>query len=569
MKRFFVLLLFVGLIVVPQQLMLESFKRQSTFILDDDLENILSPWTIYDVDGWRLFTKLSNLTGSNEELMNNYSDKSFMIGALLPEFLPALRTGIFWSTLKSTVPNYVSIDPLSIGAVSGYGSVYGIWNQFVDVDGDGNMDIHNYVTEHKADFYEELWTSTNFIVAYDLGTSIVGFNYQRYKFFGKGTKFDTLDLSVYDLYPNFVESLNEVEGTRDLSEGLFEFPSNLYWLSFLLKDLAGYRTGITVGADFYKELVDNKDYSNFFRDLAPNNQNYENNERYNGADYFQWVNPVNIFVVRLNALKKEEGNLNEFGFNFFYGMGGDYKRERSDYYEESNLTGVLGFTERATNNEYLVDSVNLDYNEMGMGFFGRIIRKLGENVEFGIGLNINTSQNSTTYDGHSNEYYRETYNDGDNEALDSDDYVETGTFNATYNIEEKHVQTTFNVPVGVEITITPKKNWFIRFGANPSKILHSSTEKFEIVSYTNKVVTNITGAGDTTITITPPDLPAEYKTSEYYETQELTSFSYGLGWHPNNNISIDFITMFGSSTGTILDLSWIRSLRISTTLKFY
>ncbi len=568
MKRFCVVLLLVGLIVVPQQLMLESFKRQSTFILDDDLEMILTPWMIYDVQGWRLFTKLSNLTGSSEQLMNIYSDQSFMIGALLPEIVPSLRTAFFWSTLKNTVPYYVSIDPLGLGSVDGYGSVYGIWNQFIDVDGDGNPDIHNYATEHEADFYDELRTSTAAVLTYDLGASIIGFNYNRNKMFLKEDYFDTLNFRVYDLYPNMVESLNAVAGMNETDKYVYDYPSNMYSFSFLLKDLAGYRTGLTIGADFYKESMDYKGFTNYFEDLAPNNQNYMNNESSNYSGYYQWVNPVTQFIVSLNALKKDEGGLNELGFNFFYGMGGDYGRDREEGYIEENITGIMGFIERGTYNEYAVDSVDLSYNEMGFGLFGRIIRKLGENVEFGIGLNISTSQNSLTYDGIYEEYYIETYNDGDNEVLDSDDYTETGSFNATYNIEEKHSWTTYRVPVGVEIAITPKKNWFIRFGANPMKTLHSSVEKFELKSYTNEVIINIEGDGDTTVTINPPDLPPEYRVSEYYESHEGTNFSYGLGWHPNNNISIDFITMF-APTGTILDLSWIRSLRISTTLKFY
>lgn len=567
MKRFFVVLLLVGLIVSSQQLTLESFKRQSTYILDDDLENILSPWTIFDVQGWRLFTKLSNLTGSTEQIMNNSGDQSFMIGTLLPELIPSLRTAFFWSNLKYTVPGYISLDPLGIGSVEGFGSVYGIWNQFIDVNGDGNVDIHNYVTEHATNFYDELWTSTVLVFAYDLGASIVGFNYLRYKTLFKHDYTDTLNFETYDLYPNFVESLNVVGGIDDNSFDLSETPSNYYYLSFLLKDLAGYRTGITIGADFYKEFQEVKHFSNLFLDLAPNNQNYENNESMNIASYWEWVNPVTQFILRLNALKKDEGNLNEIGLNFFYGMGGDYYRYRSEVNAEINLTGIMGFTERGTYYAYELYSMDFDYNEMGMGFFGRIIRKLGENVEFGIGLNINTSQNSSKYDGLYNDYYNETYNDGDNEVLDADDYIETGRFNARYDYEEKHTTTYFRAPVGVEVTITPKKNWFIRFGANPMKVLHSSTEKFEIVDYTNTVVTNITAAGDTTITITPPDLPAEYKISEYYEEQ-ICPFSYGIGWHPNNNISIDFITMFDMS-GTILDLDWIRSLRVSATIKLY
>jgi len=562
-----VLFVLVGLIVVPQQLMLESFKRQSTYILDDDLENILSPWTIFDVEGWRLFTKLSNLTGSTEELMNNNSDNSFMIGALLPELFSGLRTSIFWSTLKYTTPDDISIDPLGLGSVDGYGSVFGIWNQFVDVNNDGNYDIHNYCTEHAAGFYDELWTSTNFGLSYDLGASIVGFNYIRYKMWGKDNSFDTLDLYVYDLYPNFVETLNAVRHGDQYYDFISDNPENIYAISFLLKDLAGYRTGVTIGADFYKELADQRDFLNSITDLAPNHQNYQNREEGNLSDYYQWVNPVTQFIVRLNSLKKYEGNLNEIGLNFYYGMGGNYARERANNHYEKYLTGVMDFTERSIYDAYSVDSARLSYNEMGGGFFGRIVRKLGENVEFGIGLDVSTSQNAMTYDGTYNEHSNETYNDGDHEVLDADDYTTTEGYTVTYKIEETHAWTTFRVPVGVEITITQKKNWFIRFGANPRKMLHSSTEKFELVDYTNNIEKTITGAGDTTITITEPDLPVEYKTAEYIEDQTC-DFSYGLGWHPNNNISIDFITMF-NPTGTILDLDWIRSWKISTTIKFF
>ncbi len=567
MKRFCIVLLLLGLIVVPQQLALESFKRQSTFILDDDLENILSPWTIYDVNGWRLFTNLSNLTGSNEELMNNSSNNAFMIGALLPEIIPSLRTGIFWSTRKYTIPNDITLAPFGLDPISGSGSVFGIWNQFIDVDNDGNYDIHDFVREHRSDFYDELLTSTYLVVAYDLGASIVGFNYSRYKTLFKETYFDTIDLEVYDLYPDFVESLNSIAGYREDYIGLYENPSNYYVLSFILKDLAGYRASVSVGADFYKQIEKEEEIMNYFEDLAPRYQDYRNDYLDNMNSYYEWVNPVNQFIVSIGALKKEEGNLNQFGLSFFYGMGGDYERERYDGREERYLTGVMGYTESYIFNEYEVDSLDFNFNEMGIGFFGRFIRKLGDNVEFGMGLFASTSQNSYNYDGVYNTAYDEVYNDGDNEALDADDYTETGLYEVTYNVEETHAWTTFSVPVGVEITITPKKNWFIRFGANPYKSLHSSTEKFEIVDYTNEIVTNVNGAGDTTITIIPPSLPPEYKTSEYIENSGC-SFSYGLGWHPNNNISIDFITMF-APTGTILDLGWIRSLRLSTTLKFY
>ena len=166
MKKYLMLLMLVSLVAFGQ-LNLQSFRRQATYVIYDDLDNALMPWRINEVDGMRVFTSLSNLSSGTEELMNNTTDNTFVIGVVSGEFFGGMRASFIVGNHKNEYPGHLSIDPDNDGVdeYDGDGSVEGIIDNYDDLNNDGDIDQRDYYREHATDFYKDNAHSALFMLS--------------------------------------------------------------------------------------------------------------------------------------------------------------------------------------------------------------------------------------------------------------------------------------------------------------------------------------------------------------------------------------------------------------------
>ena len=570
MKKLFLvlsILTFVGGLGA-QGLLLQSFRQQATYSIWDDLDYAIDGTDLLEVEGGRIFTNLSNLSSSTEQLMGNYSDNMFVIGFISPVLPLGLKSAFFWGTRKNLDPDYLSLDLDGDGwnDVYGYGFLSGTWNREWDANGDGSIDFidFRYLEEAGEDSYLESDILVN--VAKDMGGgNAFAFTYQK-----------VMDNSTWDYSDSTYEQTEDVS-TGDLTyywwdtyvgNSIFTMPSsNRFNLAFTTPfwfnptwDLRG---------DLFFNLLNQEDSwverLHYFEDYAPatpvitdtyldsTNFNYQDNYSNNEAGLalrLRNVNPVLSWWVG-----------GRFGMNF---GSGDYDSDYSYFYEDQYMSAGNVALDNYT---YSLDNTApISVSGMNIGAFGRIEWQLSSNVRFGIGALYSSSSLTREYDEDYSYTYRYEYDDGDSDPADWDDYtdiIESG-YSGTRTYE--NVYDVIQVPVGIEINVGKNKDWFIRFGAIATKSNYNVLEIEEVDEARRQIRTITRGDGTTTVTYSDVEY-ASYKENEYREYQTV-DFAYGLGWKPSDNVGIDLLGMFDITGTELLSTDWFRSLKISAFILF-
>jgi hypothetical protein len=250
MKKLFVvlsILLFVST-VSAQGLNLESFRQQATYIIRDDLDYAINGTDIFEVDGARIFTNLSNLSTGTEELMGYNSDNTFVIGYVSPEFW-GLKSALFWGTMKDLDPDFLGIDVDGDGwdDLWGDGFLSGVWHREWDANGDGSIDFIDYRYVEEAGEDSDLESDILVNIGKDMGVSAFALTYRRVadKYtddYSDSLYFDRTDYSTGDLTEFYRED--------EADNYIYTSPSNQFNLAytspFMSWDLRG---------DFYFNML--------------------------------------------------------------------------------------------------------------------------------------------------------------------------------------------------------------------------------------------------------------------------------------------------------------------------
>jgi len=546
MKKYLILLMLVSLVAFGQ-LNLQSFRRQATYVIYDDLDNALMPEALFGIDGWRIYTNLSNLSTGTEQLMNNTTDNTYVFGIVTPEIAPGMKMVFVSGNTKNESDLFNSNET----------------NDFQDIDHDGTFDFRNRVYELNDANTVTKENRTIFMLSKDLGGGIVSFEYQRTSLLDYSESKDSTKVEYYNL-PAGDQSMDSVYWETETDD--WGEPSNNFGLTYTMKDLNGYNVGIGGGIGFEKYINSEVGDGYHFYDAQYGNPTLYDNR----IDTFQYRDEYNLPVFNMNlgvhAYKEDNGNVTEYTGGFGFGIGSaDYDSLDRDWYRTQQTNGS-GNVEIYSLDSYESDTGAISYKTYYIYAGGRWVRKLNENLYFGMGLDVNYSSSSYGYSGVwvSRDY--ETFDDGDNEVNDYDDYTSQTTSWLEYTREDVYRNFVITAPVGVELAITKNKNWFIRFGAEAMKSFHTSVSKFNPTDYQYSITVEQHNDGTVDTTIVDDYTINGYRDTDYSENT-TTNFAYGLGWHPNDNISIDFIYMFDPAGVTIFDLASIRALRLSATIK--
>lgn len=553
----------------------QSFRLQGTSLIEDDFDNAIDPIDIGLVEGNRLYTNLSNLLNYKEQMLANVSQDQYLLGysgSLLP-MMPALKTLILIESKKKddafnvTLPDV--IDPITGKPVSGFGEVSGDYK-------DWTGDDYKYWKEsqkNETTISDKVFLFNNL---YDMETMKLG---ARIRYLS-GNKTRTTD--YYGWTPTFEEYYKEYEDSKGKTidttaeKGEFSTKEGYSDLGFLF-------SGAMAMAGM--ELRANLNFTMHSENTKPDDDYTEYHNHYPYTDSF--INNGNItqtvtgedkrsdmgLGLSGRARKYIEGGYLEAGAGFGISFGGDIERNIKWEYDEESTTRFFyatadSMTEDTWDN-YYDDIADGDYSNTSLGAGAKAVLPFGEELLFGIGVNLGYNKYKETVDDKPVNYSKYITNDNDHAEDDYDDYTYTSTTTGEEKKEKEITTTSWNFPVGFEYKLGKKKDFRFRLGAiatfidRTTKVTRTNTKPTETITLTDYTDIDLTDVGDTTKTDCYGSIVEETPTFD-----QTTVYTYGLGWYPTENLQIDLLG-FLDPAGDIWTPAFYRNLRLSVTLKFF
>lgn len=576
-----------------------SFRYQATGgTIEDDLDLVLSPIDIPKVEGYRLYTSLSNLVNYEEEMLNNLSANEFLVALSgnLIQLVPDLRTAILVQHWKETTLGWNGIDLNGDGFndMWGWGLISGDWTEWEDLNNDDQYDVKKRRQASKDDEYIEKKHTYILNNNYDLGGGMTfGLRIAQQNLVGEDNNanndFDWSGLGinfpfsiVWSGDPTFTNHYTETDIPNNTTirkqDETGEFSTTVSEPTLSIHGGVTYEMGDKeyagiVGLTFNKDKTETEDkFSSAYAIDPSTNQNY-----FSGNQTIKYTGEESVTELSLagrarwNLWPKEKGFI-EGAAGVMFGMGGSVTDKTEDNLSiTQRLLNPLGNIDTETwDNDFLTDGSG-DISTRTYGFGGRANVPLSKPVFLGLGAYFSSYNYERTVTLTTNNIDSYTFDDGDTEPSDPDDYTDRATTVGKDEEIYEEKTTSIGFPVGLEYTFGKKKNWVFRIGAVPTFNWSSDVTTSNVIE--PEVTTNVTtygdGTADTTVTV-----EEEYQSTKVSEFERWTDtdYIYGLGWYPTDNLQIDFLYFFdgsGAFAEDIFDLSFFRSLRFSITLKYY
>ena len=609
MKKIFIIISLFLTVVIAADKISASFRNSALGgAIYDDLDLIYDPIELRFVNGIRLYTNLSNLTSTTEQVLGTKTDNEFLFGFSMKN----PRKNNLWHSLlvtfeDSKISNSVSIDNDSFGYgtsndhdLSGKGHLVSEYTTYYDESGNNFFDHKKENSQERKDFTTDKDYSIIFNNSFSIKNLSAGIKVSIGKDTGENTiasaSIGSTEGHLTDADKNdasFANNFSWMSKEDDFSSSQWSEEYNLNesgeflnnaekcYLNFDSAVMWDWKDNMEVRGDFSMHFTEsinkyNDNYSGSFVEFNPPDIHYANN--FNEDELNISRDDLDGFNIALGmSLRKIFNKEGERKNNGFWDVGldinfGSYDYISSSLYEETiyeyEQTGVQEFIDI----EYVkTESSDIgDQNTIGKSISALFNIPLGDKVYFGIGgflgdsqIERNTNFTLSTVEGDSIYYVV-----GADWASNWSER-KTSIVTAKNNYENSVV--TFVCPVGIETKFGKNGLWAARFGSTFSRI---NTTIKEISQITNSEPTSVeqTSAELTTVEETTTFLEEDHNT--YNSSSELTIknesqtvFSYGLGCNPTENLQIDLIGLFGT-TNDMLNTNFLQDLRLSFTMKF-
>lgn len=525
-----------------------SFRNISTAgIFEDDYDLMLDPGRIPEIQGYRLYTNLSNLVSGLERPFIDQSVNYFLFGGS-----GQFRTNKYLGTIFD---NYSLNDPLPTGLLTRDGdTIFGegevVNTEWRDTDGDGSYD---YVVNNKE--YREAWNRNQDFNFY-LGLAVGGDNRFGLAFIHEDNRLETIDpadnYQIADQESTLIDNrltylLGDTLQTKDQTNS----SSN----SLLFSSWMGTNRAINFQIGFGMVSTDSltEGYGSYFEDRNPGGDTLDY-VQINSADTIHL--PYSGFEIpaRIGILKHlGGGSQSEYYLDFRYitmSVGGSGERQNYTVTDSTCRPGNV--------NSY--DSAYTMYsggqNSYTVGLWTRHRFALSEKLSFGFGLGLSNSSisneliDSTTASG------SYAYDDGDGVSTANDSTV---TYNEMHNWKRKTTSTirSITIPVGLELKVIDPVTF--RLGARHTTSYKDITTTENLKGFSPKKTR--TDYGDGSYVETIDDEQLQSGTSETDSpTTHTTDYYYGLGIMVGKNLQLDLMYF-----NNLVNLA---NWRLSATLKF-
>ncbi len=555
----------------------QSFRSMALGkIIDDDLDLVNDPIELKFVEGSRLYTNLSNLLNSNEEILANNSSNTFLIGySTKNPFMDNLWNSVFIEFQKTKIPHSVWIDSDLDGKddISGVGLLSDEFIGYFDINGDGLYDILEQISQERSDYDKINQVEFALNNTYDTGNFVIGakIHYSSYS----SDDDITYDMNytyhqIEEDYNDFI--FNELDDSNDhYLNSFLDFQA-----SILLPDFRGYE----VRGDFKfmnqsyssdKQINDHYREDYFDPDI-PILEDFNINESVNKNIT---EHPGNAFTLG-TSMRKTFAKAAQRKNDGYWKIGGGITFGSYDYsdldeitqtYTEKYFDGLdilfTDYLETDTENALIQDNGTQKTTQLQV--MGKLNYPFNEKVYFGLGFNYNYQIiiRETDFE----ESFENIY---DYEILDEEptaaDYIVTESYSITADRTFEQYTSNFSVPVGIEYKFTNNNKWDLRFGSIFNSNCSTVNDAKEIKDTTP--VTTETIYGDDTVDVMIEDNTYDSTSEHTNSTNSLTNYYYGLGFRPTDNLQIDLLGFLGGYEEDMLDADFYKQLRLSFTLKF-
>jgi hypothetical protein len=520
----------------------ESFRSASTAnLLEDDLDLMLDPARLSSIDGYRLYTNLSNIVSKEDEVFSNNSDGYYLIGGS-GKLMELGHAGLLYDRYQYTYRDTTKVSQTTV----------------VDLDANGTYDrrtVTDVTYNDQGKYFDTHWW-----LGYgrEMGPGKLGvlFYHSAENDLSRpwGDNYDAHTV-VTDLLLNTVTSdvvTNYTHSTqidRSVNGGALS-----YWMPMGDQIDLGLAGGINIYlANQYDTLTyHSRSYnpsvatangitidSTAYLDLIPNDHvGLELNVR--GAMVYKWSDNVKTRTdLMFTTLSGERAD----GFR------------NSEYIRADVFAVPTGLNSTNTTRTNGSNAVFQDNHSMGMTLFSKTTAQLGDKVEMSMGLGLGTYTRDHSMEFTSEYNERIVYNDGDPILLTDQTTITTGSYH--YNDMFTEATKMIVAPVGVEFHIT--KPFVFRLGASPG-FGYSDTSHTYTYEFTPNKVTTINATNDTTET-----MPANYPSLNGYvnnnqENFSFVNYTYGAGWKISDNLQIDLMGF--------VDWNTLADWKLSATFKF-
>ncbi|MEO0293747.1 MAG: hypothetical protein ABIN61_05950 [candidate division WOR-3 bacterium] len=539
-----VLVVNADVIIIEEPFKLESFRHQATASIEDDLDNGIDGTDIFKVEGARIYTNLSNLvSGTETQFDNSNSENAVVIGAISPIY-KGWKAAIFYGNA-----NY-------IGSIDNSSTFVDLLNTDTDEPFDVKRTTETITTSNESEDRNCILLNIGKVLGEGSNLALT------YKRIGVKTGEDSDETTEYienDIDNSRITAYQKENENEKMENSI---PVNLLALSYTRP----YK-GLELRGDLYLIMGAMNDeesgFSRFFQDFSPSDAQIDellDSNLYNSKDNVK----ENLIGVSLRLGDVNEFGLWELGCNLGMIFGsGDY--EYSEYlheiYRDQIATGIILIDE--VENGGTIGSISP--SGWNMGLFGKAEWQISPNVRWGVGLIYNNLSGTLKYDLDYSLDNRYTFNNG-NGVNDWADSTRTEEGGISLVRTQKLSINNIAIPTGIEISFGKHKDWALRFGALgiTSKSSVTSSQEYDENSIQRNTVTTVRGDGSRTETI---DDEVVYTDGEATEgsTSRSVYYTYGLGWKPSRDLSLDLIGMFDGE-GELLSTDWFKSLKISATI---
>jgi hypothetical protein len=539
--------------IITDLLNLESFRHQATYSIEDDLDNAVDGTDIFEVDGARIYTNLSNLVSGTESQGNNAtSDRTVALGVTSPVYKGWKVTAFYGNANRNN-----SFD--------------GIMDETRYQDTDFDEDFNEMYFDHR-DSIGKAEESANSIVL-NLGKQMskgaeLAFTYKRINY----TNREEFEDSAYYIERTLDPTVTVDELWYGAETGSDEYvsPVTTYALSYSKP----YRNWTARGDIFLisgGEQYNSEGTSIFFEDRDPGDAStvFTTDDTLTTLDEDKYTANLVGIGLQISDFDKNTGLLWEVGGNFGTVFGsGDHNLENrfhGIYQDEIIASEIQVLDTLSTNN--LTAPVSVSGNAMGLT--GRIEWQIAENVRFGLGCMLNSMSMTLEEDRAYRLDILSSFDDDDGAGSDYDDYTRTvngADRDETYTTEMKANR--IAIPAGIELNFGKNKDWFMRIGA--MAIGAKNETDTSMVTDTINLYQSITirGDGSRTTATGSSTIDNDYESTDRVTNQDVY-YSYGLGWKPSPNLSLDLLGIFDATGVELLSTDWLRSLKLSATINIY
>ncbi|MCK5051590.1 MAG: hypothetical protein KAS53_07690 [Candidatus Cloacimonetes bacterium] len=579
MKKILIITVLTLLLFSLANAQVASFRHLALgTIIDDDLDLVKDPIELKFVEGSRLYTNLSNLVSTNEEIMANNSNDTFLIGySTKSPFIENFWNSVFIEFQKTKVANPIQIDSDLDGVDDNFG--HGLLNTeftgYYDITGDDIYDIIRQISQERSDYDEVNQVEFALNNTFDAGNFIIGakFHYSSY------TSDEDITYDMNYIYHDIVEDFD------DYTENQLDDSSNHYLNSFfdlqtsiLLPDVRGYE----IRGDFifmhqnYSFDVQIDDYyrEDFFDINIPDIEDFNITE-----DVSKNITelPGNAFSLG-TSMRKTFVKAAQRKNDGYWKIGGGITLGSYDYSDLDEVTltytekyfdglGIGGVDYLQTDTENALINDNGTQNTTQFSLMGKLNYPFNEKVYFGLGLNYNYQILKRDTD-----FVESIENTYEFEILDEEstvaDYITTETYSITADRTYEQYTSEFYVPVGIEYKFTNNNKWDLRFGSIFRSLCTTINDAKEIKDASP--ITTETIYGDGSVDIDIDDNTYDSTSEQTNSTNSSTNYYYGLGFRPTDNLQIDLLGFFGGvgDENDLLNADFYKQLRLSFTLKF-